>query len=49
MRKIIIFASNKKEAKLIALMNYGADCKYVKPYRYSSKGNNFYEFNLPAN
>lgn len=47
MRQIIIMASNKKEAMKIALENYGTTCAYVKPYRYASKGNNFYEFKMP--
>jgi hypothetical protein len=44
MKTIIIMASNIKEAKQIALEGYGTQCQYVKPYKYSSKGNNFYEF-----
>lgn len=47
MRTIIIMAANKKESKEIALTNYGPFCKYIKPYKYASKGNNFYQFSLP--
>lgn len=39
-------ASTKKEAKQIAEKGYGSQIEYVKPYRYASKGNNFYEFLL---
>ena len=42
---IIILASNKKEAKEIASKNYEGAI-YEKPYRYASKGNNFYQFFL---
>ena len=44
---VIIMAANVKEAKQISLDNYGANCQYIKPYRYASKGNNFYEFQRP--
>ncbi len=36
----IFMASSIKEAKQIA----GPDYIYVKPYKYASKGNNFYQF-----
>jgi len=45
---IIIMASNKKEALMIAAKEYGSKCAYVAPYKYASKGNNFYEFVLSA-
>jgi hypothetical protein len=45
MKTVIIMASSIKEAKQIAVTNYGETAVYIKPYRYASKGNNFYEFN----
>lgn len=47
-KTIIILASNKKEAKEIALKQYGKLCTYVSPYKYSSKGNNFYQFDMQS-
>lgn len=44
MKTVVIMASTVKEAKEIALKNYGESVSYLKPYRYASKGNNFYEF-----
>lgn len=44
---IIIFASTVKEAKEIAIKEYGGKAVYSHPFKYSKgKGNNFYEFNL---
>lgn len=43
---IIMNASTKKEAMQLALSQYGENAVYVSPYRYASKGNNFYEFKL---
>lgn len=43
---VIINASSKKEAKELALKDYGAMAIYVKPYHYASRRNNFYEFKL---
>ena len=43
---LIMMASTKQEAKVIADKQYGNKATYVKPYRYVSKGNNFYEFDL---
>jgi hypothetical protein len=46
---VIIFASTKKEAAQIANKEYGENAKYIQPYKYSKgRGNNFYEFNVPA-
>ena len=44
----IIMASSKKEAKEIAFNQYRYRAEYVKPYRYASKGNNFYEFKVES-
>ena len=46
MKTVIMLASNKKEAKQRAFMQYGNTAIYIKPYRYASKGNNFYEFKV---
>ena len=46
MKIIIIMAANKKEAKSIALSEYGEKAEFIKPYRYASRGNNFYEFRV---
>ena len=46
MKTIIIFSSNKRKAISQAKKDYGDKIEYVKPYRYASKGNNFYEFKL---
>lgn len=46
-KTVIKMAKSKKEA--IQLMNdeYGAGrVQYIKPYKYASKGNSFYEFKL---
>lgn len=40
----IVMARNIKEAKRIAYSSHGEKAHYVAPYRYASKGNNFYEF-----
>ena len=41
----VILASNKKEAIAIAKREY-KKAIYLRPYRYASKGNNFYEFQI---
>lgn len=46
MKTVIIVASSIKEAKQIALKEYGSAAKYDKPYHYGTKGNNFYQFTL---
>ena len=43
---VIVMASNKKEAKERAQLNYGSKVQYEKPYHYASKGNNFYQFKI---
>lgn len=40
---VVIVAANIKEAKEIAKKSYKG-YEYVRPYHYSSKGNNFYTF-----
>lgn len=45
-QSVIIMASNKKEAKERAYNEYRDRAEYVAPYRYASKGNNFYEFEV---
>lgn len=42
---LIILAKNIKEAKEIAGKCY-SNVEFVKPFRYASKGNNFYEFKI---
>lgn len=46
MKTVIMMASNKKEAKELAKKQYGTKATYIKPYKYASKGNNFYEFKV---
>jgi hypothetical protein len=41
--RVVIIASTKKEAISRAEISY-PNHVFVKPYRYASKGNNFYEF-----
>lgn len=41
---VIINASTVKEAKKHAYNQYRDRVIYVRPYRYASRGNNFYEF-----
>lgn len=47
MKTIIMLASCIKEAKQFMTNQYGlGNWLYIKPYRYASKGNNFYEFKV---
>lgn len=49
MKTVIIMESSIKMAKQRASDNYGlGNWVYIKPYRYASKGNNFYEFKITA-
>jgi hypothetical protein len=41
--RVVIMAATKKEAISRAEINY-PNHVFVKPFRYASKGNNFYEF-----
>lgn len=43
---IIKMASSKKEAIEQMTADYGDAYVYLTPYKYASKGNNFYEFKL---
>lgn len=45
LKEVIILASNKKEAIKYAESEYIFP-SYIRPYRYSSKGNNFYLFHV---
>lgn len=42
--EIIMLASSIKEAKQLAFEGYGLNVTYHSPYRYASRGNNFYKF-----
>lgn len=47
MKTVIIMESSIKMAKQIASQQYGlGNWIYIKPVKYASKGNNFYEFNI---
>jgi len=47
MKTVIIMDACLRMAKQRATDNYGlGNWIYVKPYRYASKGNNFYEFQI---
>ena len=45
-KTVIMMASNIKDAKYQASIQYGDKSTYIKPYHYASKGNNFYEFSV---
>lgn len=49
MKTVVIVAKSKKEAKQIALREYGTTASYLEVYHYGSKGNNFYTFQLNPN